>query len=929
MQAWRSALSQAVDFPGRHITTGNDESYCIEEIVGKIHEYITPKPLYSGQNPVGLEACIEEVMSLLDKKPEDKTGSDKIQGIMLDPPQREEVEWSGTALVKMECLRILIVRNTSFSSELEHLPNYLRLLDWEECPSKSFPPKFNPENIIVLNLPRSRLTLEEPFKILRELRLDHCRELTAVHESVGELKRLAHLSVSGCIKLKKFVSEMFLPSLEVFDLNLCESLGHFPEIKLEMTKPLKIYMINTAIQKLPESIGKLTGLECIDISNNRELKCLPSSLFKLPNVVSLKIEACSKLQESFRSLVQHPSKADVRPKLQSLNVENDNLSDEDLLAILCYFPNLKELIASENNFVSIPSCIKECGDLTSLELNGCEKLKKIPEFTNLRILDVHHCSNLEEISELSSTVQKVDARFCFKLTRETSDMLWNQVKKKGVRGIEVVMPFTTEIPEWFNYVGVQRYPRFWVRKKFPNIALAMIFQFQDESEREKFARRRVVDLRLLINGQYVPCKRSRKFRIEAEHVLIFDLRVLFSDKEWLGLDRLLKEERNLVQIAYKATSSFVISGWGAFVYEEDKTKMDDLVFASPDPMDPDEMPQAIVPKKDDMEEYKMMIESLGMAENHSMQIVLGELQRISQDAENALKAVGSALKDPKSTLRQILDALKNDDGKPKVTIIGDLALIRLEHPVKLHNVGKASTSGHTGSEEEEGYDPRVEEIVREMFVEGMEDGLLEAQNRFPSLDILETKRVALEKGYRVRWSPEAKVQTSVENRTYISGIYSGLLEAKLRFPDLDMWPTINTVAKRRRITETFGSPTEAKPSFPHLDSPPLVEGYDPLVEKMVREIFEQGMMDGVLAAQNRFPSLDIDDTISIALGKGSGIEWTPEGMEIIPSAENRTYLSGVYGGLLEAKLRFPDLDVWETLNTVANKKGITTNFVSP
>ncbi|XP_068489490.1 disease resistance protein Roq1-like isoform X2 [Phaseolus vulgaris] len=481
MQAWRSALSQAFDFPGRHIiTTGDDESYCIEEIVEKVHEYIIPKPLYSGQNPIGLEACIEEVMSLLDMKPDDKTvnmlgiyglggigktelakalydkivqhfdaasflsdvreksnringmedlqktllskmfeeletklestikgmgeikeklqkkkvllvlddvgdkdqleklagecnwfgpgsriiittreenvliahqvkptyemkelddqhslqlfcwnafrqsypktgfedvsvravdyakglplalkvigsdlaafhesledwemamkeyektpntkiqdvlqisydrlddnaqqifldiacffkgermeyvkkilqefcpttnmklllnkslitvengclkmhdliqdmgreivkqespnpakrsriwyyedaieiltkdyGSDMIQGFMLDPPQREKVEWSGTELVKMECLRILIVRNTQFSSELEHLPNYLRLLDWEECPSKSFPPKFNPKHIIVLNLPRSRLTLEEPFK---------------------------------------------------------------------------------------------------------------------------------------------------------------------------------------------------------------------------------------------------------------------------------------------------------------------------------------------------------------------------------------------------------------------------------------------------------------------------------------------------------------------------------------------------------------------------------------------------------------------------------------------------------------------------------------------------------------------------------------------------------------------------------------------
>ena len=264
---------------------------------------------------------------------------------------------------------------------------------------------------------------------LRELRLDHCRNLIAVHESVGFLKRLAHLSVYGCTKLQNFVSKMFLPSLKVFDINLCESLGYFPEIMQEMTKPLKISMINTGIQVLPESIGKLIGLVSIDISNNRKLKYLPTSLFMLPNVDSFKIESCSKLGESFRSLVQHPSEANVRPKLRSLNFENGNLSDEDLLAILCYFPKLEELIVAENNFVFIPSCIKECGDLTSLDLHGCKKLKKIPELTGLRILDVHHCFYLEEISELPSTVQKVDARFCFKLTKETSDMLWCQVSR--------------------------------------------------------------------------------------------------------------------------------------------------------------------------------------------------------------------------------------------------------------------------------------------------------------------------------------------------------------------------------------------------------------------------------------------------------------------------------------------------------------------
>ncbi|WVY89335.1 hypothetical protein V8G54_034849 [Vigna mungo] len=57
----------------------------------------------------------------------------------------------------------------------------------------------------------------------------------------------------------------------------------------------------------------------------------------------------------------------------------------------------------------------------------------------------------------------------------------------------------------------------------------------------------------------------------------------------------------------------------------------------------------------------------------------------------------------------------------------------------------------------------------------------------------------------------------------------------------------------------------------------------------------------------------------------TGIEWTAEGMELIPSAEHRTYFNGIYSGLLEAKLRFPDLDVWATLNTVANRKGIIKN----
>ena len=65
-------------------------------------------------------------------------GSDKIEGIMPDPPQRAVVDWSGFAFEKMEWLRILIVRNTSFSYEPKHLPNHLRVLDWEEYDGNKF-----------------------------------------------------------------------------------------------------------------------------------------------------------------------------------------------------------------------------------------------------------------------------------------------------------------------------------------------------------------------------------------------------------------------------------------------------------------------------------------------------------------------------------------------------------------------------------------------------------------------------------------------------------------------------------------------------------------------------------------------------------------------------------------------------------------------
>jgi Leucine-rich repeat (LRR) protein len=279
---------------------------------------------------------------------------------------------------------------------------------------------------------QSITTMPDVSKVenLRELRLDNCRNLTTVHESIGFLKHLIHLSASGCTELENFLQRMFLPSLEVLDLDWCKKLEHFPDIVNKMNKPLKIRMSHTSIKKLPNSIGNLIGLVSIDMEHSEKLEYLPSSLFRLPDVVAFDFGSCSKLGGSFkRFLSDSPSEGNGHSTLKRIHFEESGLSDEDMQSILICFPKLEELIVPGNNLVSLPACIKESAHLTNLDVSDCKKLKEIPQCTNLRILNVNDCTSLAHISELPHTIQKIDARKCFNFSQKTSNMLWDQVHK--------------------------------------------------------------------------------------------------------------------------------------------------------------------------------------------------------------------------------------------------------------------------------------------------------------------------------------------------------------------------------------------------------------------------------------------------------------------------------------------------------------------
>ncbi|XP_016186770.1 TMV resistance protein N isoform X1 [Arachis ipaensis] len=515
----------------------------------------------------------EDVLEVLTKN----TGSAKIEGIKLDLP--EGVNWSDTVFKKMKKLRILIVRNTSFPSWPIYLPNQLKLLDWKGYPSKSLPPGFYPEQIAAFNLRFSLLVLKRPFqkfdhltymnfsccqsitkfpdvsgaKSLRELILDRCKKLVKVDDSIGFLPNLVYLSASECTQLRSFLPQISLPSLEYLSFDLCSRLAHFPDILGKNDKPLKISLRHTALRELSDSFAELSGLGYLDMTGCKELKYLPSSLFMLPNFVTLKIGGCSQLRELLTSFKGRLSEAEHRPKLETLDFSNACLSNEDLHVIMQSFPNLKDLNVLSNYFVSCPESIKK---------SIC-----------LRSLDVSYCLKLQEIPELPSNVQKLNARHCNSLTADTSSMLWSQVCKE-INKLQVLMP-QTDIPDWFDYRDQGGIPIFWARCKFPAVALAFMFGKMNYQE---------VELHLFIDSEHVNVQRQHKhtLNIAENHVLLCDLRAFFNDEEWERLDARIGHDNNWKQVQVVCEPDTSLREWGVYVYKKE-TNMNDIQFTCPYP----------------------------------------------------------------------------------------------------------------------------------------------------------------------------------------------------------------------------------------------------------------------------------------------------------------------------------------------------------
>ena len=94
-------------------------------------------------------------------------GTSKIEIINLESPTSEVVEWDRNAFKKMKNLKTLIIRNGNFFKGPKHLPNSLRVLEWQKYPSPSLPADFHPKNLAILKLDDNRFPPPQLVELLK------------------------------------------------------------------------------------------------------------------------------------------------------------------------------------------------------------------------------------------------------------------------------------------------------------------------------------------------------------------------------------------------------------------------------------------------------------------------------------------------------------------------------------------------------------------------------------------------------------------------------------------------------------------------------------------------------------------------------------------------------------------------------------------
>ncbi|KAK2639892.1 hypothetical protein Ddye_027687 [Dipteronia dyeriana] len=382
----------------------------------------------------------------------------------LDLTECKRLKHISASICKLKSLSTLYLKNCS---QLETFPEILETMEFLKSLDLSGSAiKVLPSSVEHLNGLR-KLTLSNckniemlPSSIcnltsLEDLDLSECSKLEKLPVNLGNLKSLKRLEVWGtavgqlpssitclenlkilncsrCSGLTRLPPLSGLHSLPTLNLRDCSQLEIFPEI-LETMEFLKyLELSGSAIKVLPPSVEHLNELQCLTLSNCKNLEILPSSICNLTSLEDLNLCNCSKLNKlpdnlgNLNSLKRLNVSGTAVRQLPSSMICLENLEILDCsgcwyLTILPPLAGLRSLRTLYSKNCSLMEITEDIGCLSSLERldlsgNMFESLpKSIKQLSKLKFLSLSHCQILRSIPELPEGLECLEAMDCDQL----------------------------------------------------------------------------------------------------------------------------------------------------------------------------------------------------------------------------------------------------------------------------------------------------------------------------------------------------------------------------------------------------------------------------------------------------------------------------------------------------------------------------------
>ncbi|KAL3717979.1 hypothetical protein ACJRO7_003162 [Eucalyptus globulus] len=344
-------------------------------------------------------------------------------------------------------LRFLHVSGAHFRGDFKNSIEELRWLRWRNCPLNFEAKNFHAKELLALDLSASGISNEwrgwssimmakklkyldltdcqylegtfflSAFKNLEVLIFRDCRKLEQIDSSIGEMKGLVRLDLTGCWSLKELPTEVDkLEALEQLLLKDCRNLSVVPA-SIGALQNLEILNISgTRIKELPDGIRRLRKLRHLDASwctkpEGKMLECIHN--------LSYDQFFLSHSKEEFPWLLELVSLPELPSSLTYLSVTCQNRR----LPSLSHLTHLKELHLLDCKFLECitehPSTLLEPSECSQMDvenselhnplntpfkleilvISGCKSMETldVSKFNHLRTLFAHDCNDILEV----------------------------------------------------------------------------------------------------------------------------------------------------------------------------------------------------------------------------------------------------------------------------------------------------------------------------------------------------------------------------------------------------------------------------------------------------------------------------------------------------------------------------------------------------